>query len=226
MLHGMFVADTQNGLGPAATLRRMNRQLAARSSGGLIAVTRPRGSRFATLFYGILSPEGRLVYANAGHTPPVLLSRGAVRRLGSGGPILGAFPDASFEDGETRLEEGDTLLMFSDGVTEARNDRDEEFGEQRLLDCASQYFAEAPADILDGALRAVRAFVGSMPQSDDITLAVTRFQRALEVDGRDFADSSSTSGDSGGRSALMFLSGARVVRRIDMDRVRRTVARK
>jgi len=176
MLHGMFVADAQTGLNPAATLQRMNRQLAARHRGDMKVVTRQKGSRFATFVYGVLSPDGRFVYCNAGHSPPALLSRGDVRRLGSGGPILGAFPDASYEEGETRFAKGDTLLMFSDGVTEARNGIDEEFGEERLIARAVEHLARSPAEFLDGILGAVREFVGTTHPSDDVTVAVTRFR--------------------------------------------------
>jgi serine phosphatase RsbU (regulator of sigma subunit)/predicted ester cyclase len=176
MLHGMFVADAQTGLNPAATLQRMNRQLAVQHTGNKKLATRHRGTRFATLVYGVLSPDGRFVYSNAGHSPPALLTRGEVRRLRSGGPILGAFPDASFEEGGARLATGDTLLMFSDGVTEARNANDEEFGEARLIAHTEEHVARSPAEFLDGILGALREFVGPTHQSDDITVAVTRYR--------------------------------------------------
>jgi steroid delta-isomerase-like uncharacterized protein len=174
MLHGMFVADAQTGLNPAATLQRMNRQLATARPGDGKLASRHRGSRFATVFYGVLSPDGRLVYSNAGHTRPAMLAGGDIRRLSSCGPILGAFPEASFQEGETRLAEGDTLLVFSDGVTEARNGLDEEYGEERLVASAAEHAARPPAEVLDGILRGVRNFVGPTPQSDDITVAVAR----------------------------------------------------
>lgn len=176
MLHGMFVADAETGLSPAATLQRMNRQLASQHRGDKKVATRQKGSRFATFVYGVLFPDGRFVYCNAGHSPPALLSRGDVRRLGSGGPILGAFPDASYEEGEARLKTGDTLLMFSDGVTEARNGVDEEFGEERLIAHAAKHFVHSPVEFLDGILGAVREFVGPTHPSDDVTVAVTRFR--------------------------------------------------
>ncbi len=176
MLHGMFVANAQGGLSPAATLRAMSRQLAARSDGGREVVTRERGSRFATFVYGVLEPDGRFVFSNAGHNPPILFARGGPVRLTAGGPVLGAFMHAEYEEGEVRLESGDTLLMFSDGVTEARNGGDEEFGEERLIACAAENRTGSPIDLLGGIFRAVREFVGDTPQSDDITATVTRFR--------------------------------------------------
>ena len=176
MLHGMFVADAQAGQGPATTLLRMNRQLAARHQGSNGLATRHQGSRFATLVYGVLSPDGRFVYSNAGHNVPALLTRAGVLRLTTGGPILGAFTDASFEEGALRLEAQDTLLMFSDGVTEASNARDEEFGEERLIACATEHLARSPIDMLDRILSAVREFCGSTPQADDITATAMRFR--------------------------------------------------
>jgi len=176
MLHGMFVADAETGLIPAATLKRMNRRLAARQEGKSKLATRHRGSRFATFVYGVLSPDGRFVYSNAGHNAPVALTGKGVLRLTTGGPILGAIPDASFEEEELRLQPNDTLLMFSDGVTEAVNAREEEFGEARLIACATEHRTRSPVEILDRVLGAVREFCGPTPQSDDITTTVTRFR--------------------------------------------------
>ncbi|HET9795139.1 MAG TPA: SpoIIE family protein phosphatase [Thermoanaerobaculia bacterium] len=176
MLHGMFVANAQAALGPAETLRSMSRQLAARYKGPRELVTRERGSRFATFVYGVLFPDGRFVHANAGHYPPALFTRGGVERLAASGPVLGAFAHAAYEAGEVRLEKGDTLLMFSDGVTEATNAEDEEFGEERLLGCAVENLGRSPAEIVDRILASVREFVGATPPTDDITATVTRFR--------------------------------------------------
>jgi phosphoserine phosphatase RsbU/P len=178
VLHGMFAAEVETGAGPAATLRAMNRQLLTRHPAEGTAVSRHKGSRFATVAYGVLAEDGRLVYSNAGHNPPALLTRNGVRRLTVGGPALGVFPDAVFEQAEVRLAAGDTLLMFSDGVTEATNASDEEFGEARLMACATEKPGRSPVEILDRILDSVRVFVGRTPQSDDITVAIARFRGA------------------------------------------------
>jgi len=176
MLHGMFAADAQTGLVPAEMLRRMNGQLAARYPGGRELAIRGRGSRYATFVCGMLSPDGRFIYSNAGHNPPALFSKGEVVRLNTGGPVLGAFANANYEQSEVFLAKGDTVLMFSDGVTETVNASDEEFGEERLLDCARANISLPPSEMLERILQAVRGFVGSMLLADDVSVTITRFR--------------------------------------------------
>lgn len=163
MIQGMFAVEAGAGRGPAATLARVNQQLAARHL----------ESRFATLVYAVLSPDGRLVYSNAGHNPPAVVATNDTRRLTVGGPILGAFANAMFEEDTLRLRDRDTLVMFTDGVTEARNARDEEFGEDRLMACLAAD-AQSPAVLLKRIFAAVRDFSEQADQSDDMTVTVTR----------------------------------------------------
>ncbi len=170
MLQGMFAAEAAAGGGPAVTLSRMNQRLAARRL----------ESRFATLVYAVLSSDGRLIYSNAGHNPPVLVARDRIHRLSTGGPILGVFADATFAEETLRLEERDTVVMFTDGVTEARNARDEEFGEQRTLDCLTEQATASPSRLLNHLFTAVRDFCEQAEQSDDITVTVTRFRQVPE----------------------------------------------
>ena len=165
MVQGMFAVESATGDRPAAILSRINRRLAAR---GL-------ESRFVTLIYAVLSSNGQLVYANAGHNPAVLVARDGVRRLSAGGPILGTFGDAVFEEETLQLHDGDTLVMFTDGVTEARSAADEEFGEPRLMACLSADVASPPEVLLKRILTAVHEFCERIEQSDDITATVTRF---------------------------------------------------
>src|SRR6185295_3432753 len=163
MVQGMFAVEAPAGDGPAQTLSRINRRLAGR---GL-------GSRFATLVYAVLSPDGQLVYTNGGHNPPVLIGRGAMQRLTTGGPIVGAFENARFEEETLQLHDRDTLVMFTDGVTEARNPGDEEFGDERLLGCLGSM--PSPADLLSRVFAAVRDFSRPAEPTDDVTLLVTRY---------------------------------------------------
>ena len=172
MVQGMFSVEAPAGRGPAATLARINRQLAARHL----------GSRFATLVYAVLSPDGRLVYSNAGHNPPALVARDRTHRLTVGGPILGAFADATFVEDTLRLRARDTLIMFTDGVTEARNATDEEFGEDRLLACLAAD-AQSPAVLLKRIFAAVNDFSEQADQSDDMTVTVTRLNGKFSAAG-------------------------------------------
>jgi phosphoserine phosphatase RsbU/P len=167
MIQGMFASDATADGGPSVILTRLNRRLMARRL----------EPRFATLVYAVLSPDGRLVYSNAGHNPPALLGRHGFRRLTTGGPILGAFGDAPFEEETLRLDDRETLVMYTDGVTEARNPRDEEFGEPRLKTCLEANAAAPPGVVLHRIFEAVREFGEHADQSDDITVTVTRFHR-------------------------------------------------
>jgi sigma-B regulation protein RsbU (phosphoserine phosphatase) len=164
MLQGMFAVEAPAGDGPAVTLSRINQRLAARRL----------ESRFATLVYGVLSSDGRLIYSNAGHNPPMLVTPDGIRRLTTGGPILGAFVGAAFEEETLHLHDRDTLVMFTDGVTEARSAGDEEFGEHRLLACLNTDAASSPIVLLNRIFAAVREFCRQADQSDDITVTVTR----------------------------------------------------
>jgi sigma-B regulation protein RsbU (phosphoserine phosphatase) len=91
-------------------------------------------STFVTFFFALLSPGRRsLTYINAGHDPPILIRKnGELHELGSSGLIVGILPDASYEPRQMTLSPGDLLLMYTDGVTEARSPDDEEFGTERL----------------------------------------------------------------------------------------------
>ena len=132
--------------------------------------------RFATLFYGIANlRENTFVYCNAGHPPPLLCRKsGETVNLYTGGLIVGSFEDASFEDGRVYLGEGDIVVLYSDGLIEKSNDRDEIFGigrlEQAIADCH-----DCPVDeIRDHVIEVWRAFVGSGDQDDDTTLIVVK----------------------------------------------------
>jgi sigma-B regulation protein RsbU (phosphoserine phosphatase) len=129
------------------------------------------------MIYGILAPDGRLTYSNAGHNPPVLLSRKGVRRLETGGLILGLFAQATYEEETLELEPGDRLIVFSDGVTEAMNAAGDEFGEERLLRCLQSQGACTPEVMLERLLAVVHEFAASAAQNDDVTALVLRYGR-------------------------------------------------
>jgi sigma-B regulation protein RsbU (phosphoserine phosphatase) len=136
-------------------------------------------NRYATFFYGEYDPKTRrLAYVNAGHNAPMLFRRGAgpqeALRLDQGGPVIGLLEVVAFQQGEVGLEPGDVLVGFTDGVSEAMNAADEEWGEERLADtvlaCAGLAARAAIVRIMDAA----DAFVAGAPQHDDMTLIVVR----------------------------------------------------
>src|SRR5207248_6491319 len=90
-------------------------------------------SRFVTLMYGSLEPDGRLTYCIAGHNPPLVVGKGPVRRLETAGPIVGLFAGAVFEEEPVLLAPGEWLIVFSDGVSEALSADGDEYGEAPIL---------------------------------------------------------------------------------------------
>lgn len=166
MIQGIFAAQVARAGSPAVLLSQVNEGLIRRSI----------QSRFATLLYGTLAPDGRLIYTNAGHNPPFLMGRDGVKRLETGGLILGLFPHATYEEETLQLEPGDLLVVFSDGVTEALDAAGEEFGEDRLLACLNAHRERPPAELLDSVLSAVRAFAVNAVQNDDVTALVLKYR--------------------------------------------------
>ena len=165
LMQGIFAAQAASTLGPAATVALVNTAL----------VRRGIESRFVTMFYATLTPEGQLTYCNAGHNPPLLIERGGVRRLEIGGPIVGLFEAAPFEEETVQLAPGDRLVIFSDGVSEASNAAGEEYGEARILERLARDADDDPTAILESLLAGIREFAAGTPQSDDITAMVLRY---------------------------------------------------
>jgi sigma-B regulation protein RsbU (phosphoserine phosphatase) len=165
MIQGMFRALAESSNSPSETLRRVNHVLSQRSV----------KSKYATSFYGMLWPDGRFVSSNGGHNPPIVARQdGAVYRLEKGGLPLGMFGKAAYQEEETILHPGDTLLLFSDGVSEAVNPEGEEFGDQRLVDAMLESRREEPQALLDILFARAKTFAGKSPQTDDMTALIVR----------------------------------------------------
>ncbi len=156
---------------PAAVVSRASQRLTSDTHGGL----------FVTLFYGVLDPQsGELLYVNAGHNPPYLFQAGQPpQALAKTGIPLGVFDDASWKDGRATLPPGSLLVMYTDGVTEAINQAEVQFGEERLIEAANdcppdslQSGQNYAAQVRDCILQAIRRHRGASPQSDDITMMV------------------------------------------------------
>ena len=130
---------------------------------------------FVTLFYGVLDPRtGELTYCNAGHNPPYLVRAGGTRveTLSRTGMALGAMPGVAWGERGVQLSPGDTLALYTDGVTDAQNETGAFFGQERLMRIL-QAEAGLPAEELQSSLlQAVQAFTGEAPQFDDITLII------------------------------------------------------
>ena len=144
------------------------------------SVSRSASGKFITLFYGEFEPAtGRLRYTNAGHNYPLVRRRdGAVEELREGGLPLGLFEDAEYRQGDIELEPGDSLLLYSDGISEAMDVRDREFGEDRLTELWKQRGSRRPAGVIEDVLVEVERFRGAAPQSDDMTVVVLGAQPA------------------------------------------------
>jgi len=168
-LQGILATQSYSEVTAADVMTRANRVL----------VSRPVESRFATVLYGVLSRDGHVTYCNAGHNPPLLVGRSGVRRLEKGGLILGAFGEAVFEEETVRLDPGDMLVVFSDGVTEAQDAAGTEFGEERVVACVEANRGLAPAAFLECLFGTLAAFSNGMAPSDDRTALIIRYTGAM-----------------------------------------------
>lgn len=166
MLQGALSGMTL-GTDPVRVFNHINRFLCEHSDVG----------RYATMFFGILDRTGQLQYVNAGHPSPLILRRGEVSELIREGSFpIGLIPEAQFMAAEARLEPGDTLALFSDGVTEAMNPNEELFGVPRLIDVLSGQH-DIPLDQLQKAvLESIESFTRGASQADDITLLLVRYR--------------------------------------------------
>jgi len=134
------------------------------------------GLRFTTAFLAEFDPASRtLTYINAGHNAPILRrGSGAIERLTSGGLPLGMWADKSYEEGQLILQPGDWLVIFTDGVVEAVNSRDEEYGEQRMLNVLQAGVSATPDELFRRMMSDLDAFVGPTPQHDDVTCMLVK----------------------------------------------------
>lgn len=136
------------------------------------AVRRSASGKYATMFFAEFDASTRaLCYVNAGHNPPLLFTDAGVFELAVGGPPVGLFEDSAYDAATVIVPERGALLIYTDGVVEARNEHDEEFGLARLIEvCAGAYrdVERLPAIVMD----AVQAWGATPEQDDDITMVV------------------------------------------------------
>jgi hypothetical protein len=154
--------------GPLTELvARMNRYACSNSQ---------RGRRFTTAFIAEYEPSSRrLTYVNAGHNNPVLRRRtGSIERLEAGGVPLGVMEDATYESDESILQPGDWLAIFTDGVIEAENTQQQEYGEARFIGMLHSGVMTTPDVLLESILTDLDRFAGNAPQHDDVTCVLMR----------------------------------------------------
>jgi sigma-B regulation protein RsbU (phosphoserine phosphatase) len=145
-------------------------------------------SKYATFVYGVYDDARRtLCYVNAGHCPPLLFrpcGQGSdgpaagegfdVSRLECGGPVIGLLPDVTYDQEVVELRAGDILVIYSDGISEAADARDDEFGEERLIELVRASHALSAGALRDLILQRVEDFAAGVPQRDDQTLIVAK----------------------------------------------------
>jgi sigma-B regulation protein RsbU (phosphoserine phosphatase) len=160
------VAQASIGSDPAQTTARINTAL----------LRRPIEGRFATMFFGVLSRDGRLSCCNAGQEPPLVVDRHGLTWLRAGGPVLGLLTVAMYESEAVQLKPNDLVLIYSDGITEAMNVAGEEFGRERLVEAIEHCHGTRPEAVLEILLNAVGTFSRGAPQTDDITALILRYR--------------------------------------------------
>jgi sigma-B regulation protein RsbU (phosphoserine phosphatase) len=169
MLLGALSTEFRYGTQPQEVLNRVNQLLYKKTLPG----------RFVTLFLFLLSPQGVGQFISAGHNPAYLFrsATGKIEELTSGDMILGAFASVSYQSSPLHLHQGDILVVYSDGLTEARNQQKEMFGEERLLKIIQQEAPSGSYALQQKFLKAIEEFTQGMPQTDDITfLVVEKYQ--------------------------------------------------
>lgn len=189
---GIVIADVSGKGVPASLFMMITRTLlkAAGSTGDRPGVCLARvndlleaendAAMFVTVFFGVIDlASGAMTYANAGHNPPLLLRADGTTAVLSplGDPILAVVPGAAFSEATLGLAPGDSLLLYTDGLTEAFSAAGEEFGDQRLIAALAAAPSDSAAGVADHCLAAVEAFALGAAQSDDMTCLVARIEQ-------------------------------------------------
>jgi serine phosphatase RsbU (regulator of sigma subunit)/pSer/pThr/pTyr-binding forkhead associated (FHA) protein len=172
MLRGALSGMTL-GVDPVKVFNHLNKFLCDRAAVG----------RCATMFFGALGADGALEFVRAGHPSPLLLRQGEVSELYSTGSFpIGLVENETFTSSHIQLEPGDTLLLYTDGVTEAENKDRNLFQDGLLKETLGEHRDSPLKTLLDGILSAVEKFTGGASQSDDVTLLVVRYRGPGEDD--------------------------------------------
>ena len=164
MVLGALSMEFHSGVPPQEVLNRLNRLLCEKSL----------PDQFATLFLFLLTQDGTGQFISAGHNPAYLFraATGKIEKLLSEGYILGMFDFATYESRTLRLEKGDILVVYSDGLTDAQNQQEEMLGEARLLKIIRQEAPSGSQAIEQEFLQAIEEFTQGTQQTDDITFVI------------------------------------------------------
>ena len=166
LARSLIRASALDGSAPVVAASRANRWITRDSQSGM----------FVTLFYGVLDVcTGNLRYTNAGHNPPLLVrSSGTEERLSTPGIALGVIEAAILGEAETRLDRGDVMVCYTDGITEAINEAEEEYGVSRLAEVVRGARTLSSQAIVDAVLADLLEHTGRLPAFDDVTLLVIK----------------------------------------------------
>lgn len=136
----------------------------------------PAIDRYATLYFGLLEGAGRLEFINAGHPPPLMIRDGRVEEAGSDGCLpVGLISQAQYESSYATLTPGDTLVLYTDGVTEASNSGGEFYGLERLRDLLARHASAGIEELRAEVVRSIEQFTAGAEQADDITMLIIRY---------------------------------------------------
>lgn len=164
---GVIEAQFSSDHTPAEVAGTLNRVIVSRSD----------ASRFITMFSALLDNEGNLAWVNAGHNPPILARRdGRTEELATKSLVIGAFDFAEYRVSHTKLESGDVVFCFTDGVTEAANTSGEIFGDERLLELIRKSVHSTAEQIRDLVLEEIVYFTSGLPQGDDVTVIALKMK--------------------------------------------------
>ena len=167
LIQGAFFATATLDASLSEVVARINNYICERS----------RLAKFATVFYSLIERGGLIRWVNAGHCPPIVArAAGEIECLEPTSFPIGLFPGAEFPQRECRLLPGDMLVIYSDGLSEAENFSDEQFGEERLKEVVARNASGTPAELVQTIQREINTFTAGAAQRDDLTLLVLGYQ--------------------------------------------------
>jgi len=174
-IQAIIRSEVNNGNRISSILTNLNEQV----------VSGTAAEKYATLFYGELETcTGEFWYCNAGHNYPVLVrADGEIELLEKGGPVIGAFPGMEYCAASTRLSPDDLLFLFTDGLSEAMNEIEEEYGEERIRQFVREHRTGRPEEIVESILSDVRKFDETYPPRDDTTIIAIKSNHSATTDG-------------------------------------------